>query len=173
MKQFIKAVLYAYPLMKTVERDYADHIRNKAVLSYRSDKSAESVALYLAGEILEKRDLEWVKGCVEQTLAKLSDVERTLVEIRYFGKERKIKSPLKNAGNGAFEAWSKRKYFRVQSRLGEKVGAMLEAQGVSEELFEKRLKNTDIFQRVLAFLQRLDESAVHKNERGWLRFKEN
>ena len=54
MEKYLKAVLYAYPFLETVEQDYDEHIKNKAVLSYRGDKSAEELAVYIAGEIIRR-----------------------------------------------------------------------------------------------------------------------
>ena len=89
MENYTKVVLYAYPLLRTVGEDYAEHIRNKALLSYDSAMTTERLAEYLAEEILCKERLEWLKRTVEDVLSRLSDVERTLVAIRYFGKTKK------------------------------------------------------------------------------------
>ena len=91
MEKYIKWVLYAYPSVKELVKGYEEHIKNCAVLSYRGNRTAEETALYLAEEILEKRRLEWLVSCVEEVFDKLSDMEKLLVQIRYFGKERKIK----------------------------------------------------------------------------------
>lgn len=89
LENYTKVVLYAYPLLRTVGEDYAEHIRNKALLSYDSAMTTERLAEYLAEEILCKERLEWLKRTVEDVLSRLSDVERTLVAIRYFGKTKK------------------------------------------------------------------------------------
>ena len=60
MENYLKTVLYAYPLLATVGEDYAEHIRNKAVLSYHSSRSTENLAEYLAQEILRKNDLLFI-----------------------------------------------------------------------------------------------------------------
>ena len=54
MENYTKVVLYAYPLLRTVGEDYAEHIRNKALLSYDSAMTTERLAEYLAEEILCK-----------------------------------------------------------------------------------------------------------------------
>ena len=82
----MKAVLYAYPLLKTVEEDYAQHIKNKALLSYNSRLTTEALAEYLAEEILHKNRLVWLKEIIEKTVARLPEHERVLLGIRYFGK---------------------------------------------------------------------------------------
>jgi hypothetical protein len=78
---FVQAILYAYPCLQTVEEDYGVSVKNKAMLSYRSQKSAEEVAISIAQDILEKRKLLWLKEKVESALQTLSDAERMLVEI--------------------------------------------------------------------------------------------
>ena len=89
LENYVKAVLYAYPLLKTVEEDYAQHIENKAVLSYRNSKTAEEVAYTIVSVIMEKRNLLWLKSLIEQTMQQLTEAERLLIAIRYFGKPRK------------------------------------------------------------------------------------
>ena len=54
MENYAKVMLYVYPFLKTVEKDYQDHIRNKAVLSHNSGMTAERLADYIAGEIIIK-----------------------------------------------------------------------------------------------------------------------
>ena len=94
MKNYVKAVLYGYPLLETVSEDYQAHIENKAALSVRTDKSAFVLAVELADEVCQKKNFEWLKGCVETALDMLSDVERTLIATRYFGRRRKMKRAL-------------------------------------------------------------------------------
>ena len=107
MENYLKTVLYAYPLLKTVGEDYAEHIRNKAVLSYNSSLKTEDLAEYLAKEILRKNNLLWLRGAIEGVLAKLDDTERALIAARYFGKK---KIPLHKAGE---QEWSDRTYFQI------------------------------------------------------------
>ncbi|MBQ8308379.1 MAG: hypothetical protein IJX96_00945 [Clostridia bacterium] len=166
MKNYIKAVLYAYPLLKNVSEDYREHIRNKALLSYRSDKPTIEIAEYIAEEIVEKERLEWLKGRVEEVLAKLDDVERTLLAIRYFGKEKRIKKAVR--GGSSFGAWSERKYFRRQKRLGDKVGGMFVACGVSESVFEREFATMGIFKKIYAFVCEGKDQRITQSERRWI-----
>ena len=142
MENYIKTVLYAYPLLETVGEDYAEHIRNKALLSYDSRLDAESLAVYLAEEILRKNCLEWLKSVVEQTLQKMSPLERALIETRYFGKKKREDI----FPNG--EQWSERKYFRCQQKAGEKFGGMLAVAGVTKEVFDKELVGLDLIKKI-------------------------
>lgn len=164
LENYAKAVLYAYPLLKTVRQDYEIHIRNKAVLSYRHSTDAETLAEYLAGEILDMRRLEWLKGKVECVLGKLNEEERMLLSIRYFGKGKKIKS-LTDGG----KQWSERNYFRRQRRLSEKVGAMLCFCGVTKELFLNEFARLDIFKKIYRFVEEGRDKKISAQERRELR----
>ncbi len=149
MKEYVKILLYAYPFLRTVGKDYEEHIRNKAVLSYEGKRSAESLAEYLAGEILQMRRLEWLKERIDGVLASLSDVERTLLAIRYFGKVGKIKSFLGVRREGyQSRVWTERTYFRRQRRLGEKVAARLVGAGVTEEVYLADFAGVELFQKL-------------------------
>ena len=135
-------MLYAYPLLATVGEDYAEHIRNKAVLSYHSSRSTENLAEYLAQEILRKNDLLWLRQVIEKTLGKLNDTERALVSARYFGKK---KIPLHKDGE---QELSDRTYFRQQQKVGEKVGGMLIVAGVTKEFFDTRLEGVELIRKI-------------------------
>ena len=170
MENYVKVVLYAYPFLQNVGRDYEEHIQNKAILSYRSNKTAEEVALYLAEEIIRQRELVALKNLIDGVLDKLSTVEKLLVQIRYFGKERKMKKCLQPVKEGGYENWSESKYFRRQNRLTEKVQAMLLSAGLTKEVFEKKFAQDDIFKEAIKILKRR-ERKVCDNERSWLRFE--
>ncbi len=149
MKNYVKTILCAYPFLKTVEEDYEEHIRNRALLSYDGRWTAEQTAEYLAEEILNMRRLEWLKGKIEGVLNKLTDVEKTLAEIRYFGKRRKLKSFLKKEKNPLSKrAWTERSYFRYQERLGDKISSLLALDGLTEEIYERELASIDVIQKV-------------------------
>lgn len=164
MENYAKAVLYAYPLLRTVGQDYEVHIRNKAVLSYRHSTDAEKLAEYLAGEILDMRRLEWLRGKVELVLDKLNEEERTLLSIRYFGKGKKIKGLLERG-----KRWSERNYFRRQNRLSEKVGAMLRFCGVTKELFLNEFAQLDIFRKIYKFVEEGKDKKIPAEERRKIR----
>ena len=162
LENYIKAVLYAYPLLKTVGEDYAEHIRNKAVLSYNSPRGTERLAEYLAEEILRKNCLLWVREIIDKTLRKLSEEERVLLGMRYFGKRRKI--PLMHKGkDGVDKPWSDRKYFRCQQKLGDKVSAMLTREGLNREWFENHLLGVELIEKIYRYIQ--SGKAVFTEER--------
>ena len=165
LENYVKAVLYAYPLLKTVEEDYAQHIENKAVLSYRSNKTAEEVAYAIVSEIMEERNLLWLKSLIEQTLQKFTEAERLLISVRSFGKERKIKRPLLRETYGA---WSERKYFRDQARIGGRFERFLRGAGLTKELFERDFAELPFFKKIYSFVCAGKDRAITQSERRWL-----
>ena len=166
MEKYTKAVLYVYPLLATVGKDYEEHIRNKALLSYDSKTNAESLIEYIAEEIICKERLEWLKSIVEEVLEKLSDTERALIAIRYFGKSRKLcrfTKTKKDGQNGSNkESWSERMYFRQQQRLGIKVSAMLKAAGLTEERYHDWFSDMEMFKRMERLIVKRRENRVNR-----------
>ncbi len=165
MKEYVKAVLYAYPLLKTVEKDYEDHIRNKALLSYDGRVDTERLVEYIAGEILCKQKLGWLKSLLEDVFDRLNEEERALVEIRYLGKTKNIRYYVKGVGEEHSKKWSERMYFRRQKRLYEKLSAMLNAFGLTEEVYEREFSRLDIFKKV----DKLLKAEQRDRESRWLK----
>ena len=143
-------ILYAYPLLKTVGKDYADHIQNKAVLSYDSAWDTERLTEYLAEEIFRKNRLEWLRSIVEEVLEELTDFEKDLVAIRYFGKKHLLQTLRENAEG---KRWNERAYFRRQQRLAEKLSGMLHKKGITEEVFLRDFATLDIFEKIRRFVE--------------------
>lgn len=136
-----------------MEKDYEECIRNKALLSYGNGKSAEETAIEIAFEILSQRNFRWLKERLQAVLARLSEEERTLVEIRYFGKKKARFSEVcieKSTG----KPWSERKYFRRQDRLSKKLEAIVKGVGLTEEVFERDFACTELVQAVAKFVER-------------------
>ena len=155
MKNYVKIILYAYPLLKTVDKDYEEHIRNRALLSYDGRWTAEQTAEYLAEEILNMRRLEELKEKVERVLSRLTDVDKTLVEIRYFGKGRKLQGFLQKQKNPLTKrSWTERSYFRYQERLGEKIASLLALEGITEEKYKREFSPIDVMQKIEQMLKR-------------------
>ena len=88
-EDYVKAVLYIYPKLAAIAEDYGEHIRNRALGSYRRG-TAEREAEYLAEEILRKGAIENLKEKVDGILKKLSGEERFLLEMRYFGRRKQV-----------------------------------------------------------------------------------
>ena len=160
LEKFVKAVLYAYPLLETVEKDYDEHIYNKAILSYKSARSAEVLAEYILGEIVEKKRLVWLKALVQRVLNGLSETERAFISAKYF---RKQSAGLENKKNGESEV-SESTYFRLQQRLGNKVGERFVASGLNKEVFDRDFSQMTIFKELLARIDRQEQRFAKANE---------
>lgn len=150
LENYAKVVLYAYPLLKTVGKDYGDHIRNKAILSYDSAWDTERLTEYLAEEILRKERLEWLRGVVQEMIEELTDLEKDLVAIRYFGKKHRLRT-LQEKCVG--KPWNERTYFRQQQRLAIKLGELLHKKGLTKEVYLRDFATVDIFKKMQSLVE--------------------
>ncbi len=152
-----------------MQKEYQKHIENRAVLSYRELASVENQVEYLAKEIAEKRNLLWLQTCVDKVLAQLTDGERTLIAVRYFGKTRAIKKAVVAKAKQQTQrksAMSERTYFRLQNRLICKVGELLGRMGVDKKTFDELFAKQPLFEQV-SLLQAKREYKLTENERHW------
>ena len=164
LEEFVKAVLYAFPLLEEMDEEYQAHIRNKAVLSYKSQMPTEELAEYIVKEIIEKQRMQWLRKTIGDVLDRLNDLEKTLIAVRYFGKKRKWKDCSQIA---VFDGWSESKYFRAQQRLGEKVAVMVKNAGVTQVLFERWFLPSELFTCIHKYLMRVEQKGL-KREKSWL-----
>ena len=135
-----------------------------AILSFRNDKTAEELVEKIARAIIEKERLEQLKERIETVLEKLSEQERALIAVRYFGESRKNKNALSTG-----KAWSESTYFRHQSRLFRKVSAMLKGAGLTAERFEQDYAQIDIFEKVRKFVAEGKDCQLGGREKKWLK----
>ena len=166
MENCVKAILYTYPKLKAMEEDYGQHIENKAVLSYRYRGDPSTLAEYIAGEILKKRRLAWLKNKLDCLFDQLSEEEYLLLSIRYFGKIGLAKCEARgNVGakgeqkmiegeNELIEKfhWSERSYYRKQARVLKKITAKIQGIGISKEVFEREFLEFEFLRAVYRFL---------------------
>lgn len=148
MENYVREILYGYPLLKTVGEDYEIHIRNKALLSHGVHVDGLRLAEYLAGEILTMDKLEGLKSVVKGALDKLSDEERILIEGRYFGKRKKLRDFLKRRTLEGQAPWSQRKFTRRQNAAEKKVSVLLFCAGITQEKYLRDFASMDIFVKV-------------------------
>ena len=146
MENYVREILYGYPLLKTVGKDYEIHIRNKALLGSNAD--GLRLAEYLAGEILQMDKLETLQGIVKGALDRLTEEERILIEGRYFGKRKKLRDFLKRRAESGQAVWSPRTYARRQQAAESKVCALLFCAGITKDRYLQEFATTDIFKKV-------------------------
>ncbi len=155
MKNYTKAVLYAYPILGDLERAYGEHIKNKAVLSYRHVAPCEGLVEYIAEQIGKKDKLTWLEGVLDGVVERLGETERALLQMRYFGKKGKAES---EEACKRISAWSESTYFRRQRSLEKRVESMLKSAGLTEQVFDEWFAPMQAFRYVCGYLQRRESA---------------
>ena len=148
MKEFTKAVLYAYPTIDEMKKAYAEHIRNKAILSHRHFGPAGDLIGYVVGQIGKRDKLVWLESVLNEVMAKLNDTERALLRMRYFRKRK-----AQDGAAGTIAKWSESTYFRMQKKLERRVESMLIAKGLTEQVFDEWFADMEIFRYIAKRLQ--------------------
>lgn len=152
LKGFTKAVLYVYPTIEEMKKAYAEHIQNKAELSYKHFGPAEGLVEYVARQVCKRDKLVWLKQTVAEVLDELSDVERALVERRYFYNKKGTERAL-----GEIDAWSESTYFRRQKKLETRIESRLICKGLTEQVFDEWFAPMEIFRCALRYLQKKED----------------
>ena len=174
MELRVKTVLYAYPQLDRISRDYEEHVKNKAMLSYGSKMTTERLAEYLAAEIVRRQSVDKLKGSVERVLLTLTEEEKALLDTRYFGKIDKVRRAFaaQRAGlcNLPYKPWSERTYYRKQARLLKKLMGLLHAEGLEEKVFDEEYMEIDYIALLYQYLLAGKEVSGSKKERQLLCF---
>ena len=148
-----------------MEKSYAEHICNKAVLSYKSTQSTEGLVRYVVKQICRREKLLWLEEILKSVVDGLDETDKALLQIRYFGKKRK------NAQKGgAFEdiaGWSASKYFRRQNKLEQRIERMLIRCGLTEQVFDEWFAPMEIFRLISTYLQ-ADRDVLNNREKAFL-----
>lgn len=154
-------MLYAYPMLKDLENAYEDHIKNKAVLSYKYVAPCEGLVEYITSEIQKKNRLAWLENLLNGVMDKLNETERALLEMRYFCKRRFGKEECARA---KIESWSESTYFRMQNRLEKRLEHLLKREGLTEQVFDEWFAPMQAFRYVCGYLQK-KERVMTERER--------
>ena len=168
MENCVKAVLYTYPKLQSIQKDYEEHIQNRAILSYRYKGSVENLTEYLAEEVIRKHRLAELKNILDGVFVRLSEEERLLLQLRYFGKIRRAKKGEQESFTEVTKAlkdevvqdfkWSERSYYRKQNRLLKKLIAEFNRVGLNKESFENEWLGYEFLRAVYRFLGRKAKS---------------
>lgn len=174
MEMLAQAALYAYPQLDRIGRDYEEHIKNKALLSYGSKMSTEKLTEYLAEEIVRRQNALHLKGIMDKILCALSEEEKTLLEVRYFGKVDRVRRLFAAAKAGLcnlpFKVWSERNYYRKQARLLKKIVAQFKQAGADEKAFQEGYLAIEYIGMIYQYLALGKEVAIGKKESQFLAF---
>ena len=133
---YVKAMLYCYPHLKTLCAALEDSILNKAVLSFRYDTLA--AAERITEEIFLKNAIARLENDLTKLLRELKCEERYLLDYKYFHKKG-AEVPL---------CFSERSYYRRQHALLASLRARLIACGWTEEAYLNRFKESVFFMKV-------------------------
>lgn len=136
-----------YPTIDEMKKAYAEHIRNKAILSHRQFGPAGDLITYVAGQICKRDKLVWLECVVNEVVAKLNDTERALLHMRYF-RQKKAKAGVTEG----ISKWSESTYFRMQKKLERRIESMLIAKGLTEQVFDDWFADMEIFRYVVRCL---------------------
>ena len=141
-----------YPTIEEIKKAYAEQIRNKATLSYKHYGPAEGLIEYVARQVCKRDKLVWLKQTVGEVLDELTDVERAMVERRYFGKRHS-----ENHDLDEIASWSESTYFRRQRKLETRLERMLICKGLTEQVFDEWFAPMEIFRCAIRYLQKSEE----------------
>ena len=167
MDTYIKAVLYIYPRLEKIEKDYGEHIGNKAILSYDYRAATEALTEYIAGEIIRKNLIEDLKRRVDRALERLSAEEKFLLELRYFGRKKQLAEYRKQ--DRYRNMCSERNYYRKQSRVLGKISSLLKLGGLTEEYFLREYSCFDWLTSVCRSIDEGKEGAAVAREKEFFR----
>ena len=170
----VVAALYAYPQLDRVGRDYEEHIKNKALLSYGSKIATERLTEYLAEEIVRRQNVLRLKAVLDKIVFSLSEEEKTLLDVRYFGKVDKVKRVFAAWRAGlcslSFKPWSERTYYRKQARLLKKIMAQIKQAGIDEKTFDEDYLPVEYIAMLYQYLALGKEVTSSKKESMLLAF---
>lgn len=151
---YVKALLYSYPMLGKMEEAVDCAVSNKALLSYKNFRAAEEIAAGIAEEIRLREALTSLRALLEKILPLLSEEENYLLEYKYFRRKKVLREKFSRFGL----RYTERHYFRRQEQLLCKMAILFLLHGWTKERF---LEETgDLFTRVLRAIGEGKELAV-------------
>ncbi|MGN1053219.1 MAG: hypothetical protein ACI4SH_07520 [Candidatus Scatosoma sp.] len=146
-RDYIKTALYVYPALKAAAKEVGEHVKRKACLSYGDRLSCEALTEYLLGQIDTKERLETLFYTIGGALDELSDQEKFLLQVRYFGGKNKVISAYSDEEIQKL-CGSRRSYYRRQEKLVKKIGERFLRKGLNEEKFYSEYGSIELIRRV-------------------------
>ena len=146
-RDYIKTALYVYPALKAAAKEVGEHVMRKACLSYGDRLSCEALTEYLLGQIDTKDRLETLFYTIGNALDELSDQEKFLLQVRYFGGKNKVISAYSDEEIQKL-CGSRRSYYRRQEKLVKKIGERFMRKGLDEEKFYSEYGSIELIRRV-------------------------
>lgn len=141
MKNYEKALLYAYPALEEIIDAYDAIFLKHALNSFSSGRSAMEEAEALIGKIAEKDLYVFIKLRLDRVLESFSPFEKKHFSYKYF----------RDLPPSAFDGFdvASRSYFRRQQRLLQKFARVLNREGLTEAWFDDACMTTDLFPELL------------------------
>lgn len=141
--EYVKALLYVYPILTPLAEAAATEAENKACLSFRKTNTL-ACAEQIAEETARSGLLRELEREMRSLLTCFSEEESYLLEYKYFRRRAEL--------NGRFAGvrftGSLREYFRRQNALLKKTAGLLAARGVTEQTFLRDFADVQPFPRV-------------------------
>ncbi len=122
-------------------------MKRKAYLSFDNRVSCEKLAVYLLEQLELKTRIETLSDTLGGVVDKLSDQEKFLLQLRYFGGKNKTISACSDEEIRKL-CGSRRSYYRRQERLVKKIAEKLLRRGVNEDSFYKEYGEIEVIRRV-------------------------
>lgn len=163
MNSYVKVLLYTYPRMAAMEKDFEEHIQNKACASVRYYLQTEQFAECLAGEVIKCKVLRELKDKLDRAMERLSAKEKLLLEMRYFRRKRVLRFVPEDVKKSI---GSKRSYYRAQARLIRKMEGLFALVGITRETFFERYADLDGVKEVLVYIQNGKEKNALASEQA-------
>lgn len=161
-REYAKVFLYAYPWLGALSEAMGQSAENKALLSYRGEKSVEEAALGVVAEYAMQSAVEELLAGMRSIVRGLDDEEKFLLEYKYFRRQGKLA-----ARRGLALPYCARTYFRKQSALLGKIVRELCKRGWSDRRFLSEFGQFPPFLKILRALREGRERAVwEKRKRG-------
>ena len=161
---YTKAILYAFYNIEAVKEQIDEIVEKKALASMTDcspcDEQCEKILTYMA----QKVALVELKNKIKLVLRSLTDYELDILDYKYFKQK-----PKEYFANFDTEG---RTYFRKQSKLVDKLGAMLTQKGLDKQFFNQNLMPIELFAKAYQYVCKGRDLHVRKNEREWIAFRE-
>lgn len=136
-KIYAKVILYSYPCCDSLTEQIDELVEKRALSSMYDFLPCESQCFKILGLTDQKRRIIALKNAVEKTLKKFGDIDRLILDYRYF-------KTLKKDDYGDYD-FSDRKYFRRQNALLNLFAERIEKAGFSDSVFEEDYLSIDFF----------------------------
>ena len=155
---YVKTALYAYPHIEAILDQIDDLVLRKALSSMSDFSPCQEQCEKILDFTWQKDVLCALKLMIEKALAKLSDIQKDMLDYKYF----KRKSKESFIG---FDVQS-RGYFRRQVALVKKLGERFDKVGLTDEWFNQNCMVMDFFVQMYKRVVKSEQKRSKKAKPG-------